>query len=425
MGGRVWSALEEDTFWKKIIPNSPKRLGVSRSNPEKTWQELSEMMTRLMGADARREYTALSLFEHYFQNAEKRRISPNARHLVNNYLRQRDGSHAKNKKNIGKKGEASKKDSAKNGAPPRAGNRTPHSVAGKKTDVSSPASPLSDVSPAKSDRGFDMSLAPGGGYAPQTPASHHRSGSAWYQPPEARQHSYSGYSPAPQQRHGSTPYSSAPFSPDNSSGRSQQASTRASSTDSRGSYNSVPSPIPTAPFPPPANGYSDLPPPFSERRTGHMYSPTRVSVTESRGSYNLPPFAQLNSLVHASTIHSAQGTTQLPPLSLPTAPFELYNRQQGYHDGRGAAYHYGFVTHDDDRLSTGQSTIGCQSYTNYANPYGNRHGRQDQPQVPIAPMHESSEHANELVKELVKVRVGGAGKGTDDNKENEDGLFVS
>ncbi|KAK3327260.1 hypothetical protein B0T19DRAFT_157745 [Cercophora scortea] len=427
MGGRVWSAQEEEMFWKKIIPHSPKRLGVSRSNPEKTWVELAEEMTRLMGDDARREYTPLSLFEHYFQNAEKQRISPNARHLVTSYLRQRDGRHVKNKKNnlkkeelsARKKGESSDQDSAAHETPSPAGSRTPDPVDDKKAEISSPASPVSDVSTAQSDHNPRTSSAPVGGYVPRTPASYPKSGTGWYQPPEARQHSYSDYSPAPQQRHGSTPYSSALFSSEIPRSASQHGSARASSTDSRGLYNPASPPIPSTPLPP-ANGYSDLPVSFSERRPGHLYSPTRVSVTEPRRSYNLPPLAQLNSLVQASTLHSAQVTTQLPPLSLTTAPFELYNRQQGYHGGRGAVNNYGAGTHDVSRLSTVPSTVGYQSYTDYSSPYTNRHGRQDQPQVQVAPMDETSEHANELVKARV-----GDGNGKDDNKENEDGLFVS
>jgi hypothetical protein len=61
MGGKIWSKEEEDAFWRTIIPRSPKRLGTDQLNDEETWDELAEVLTKIMGDDARRKYTALSL----------------------------------------------------------------------------------------------------------------------------------------------------------------------------------------------------------------------------------------------------------------------------------------------------------------------------------------------------------------------------
>ncbi|PHH53645.1 hypothetical protein CFIMG_001486RA [Ceratocystis fimbriata CBS 114723] len=78
MVGKQWSPGEEKFFWKKIVPRSPKRLGIHRLNPEDSWDHLAEIMQRSMGNDARRKYTGLSLFEHWFQNVVLPYVSKHA-----------------------------------------------------------------------------------------------------------------------------------------------------------------------------------------------------------------------------------------------------------------------------------------------------------------------------------------------------------
>ncbi|KAK3901845.1 hypothetical protein C8A05DRAFT_34452, partial [Staphylotrichum tortipilum] len=76
MGGKVWSREEEEFFWTKMVPHSPKRLGDDLQNEEQTWDWICEQMTHGMGDKARRTYTYLCVFEHYFQNAYLGRFSP-------------------------------------------------------------------------------------------------------------------------------------------------------------------------------------------------------------------------------------------------------------------------------------------------------------------------------------------------------------
>ncbi|KAK3378496.1 hypothetical protein B0H63DRAFT_249026 [Podospora didyma] len=97
MGGKVWSRDEEVVFWKQIVTQSPKRAGLDRLNAEKSWSSLATMMTRIMNAnkknpkeELRRNYTALGLFEHFFQNARNRNFSPNAHKFVTRHLQQED-----------------------------------------------------------------------------------------------------------------------------------------------------------------------------------------------------------------------------------------------------------------------------------------------------------------------------------------------
>ncbi|KAI1839857.1 hypothetical protein JX266_013940 [Neoarthrinium moseri] len=87
MGGRVWSDREERYFWRKAMPRSPKRVGADRAKTEKAWSELAPIMQRELGEYARRQYTGTMLFEHYFQNIETQRVSPNATLYVREYLR--------------------------------------------------------------------------------------------------------------------------------------------------------------------------------------------------------------------------------------------------------------------------------------------------------------------------------------------------
>ncbi|RYP57089.1 hypothetical protein DL770_010758 [Monosporascus sp. CRB-9-2] len=85
MGGKTWSEKEEHYFWRVIIAHSAKRAGVDRAKPEKSWDLLAQEMQRAMGSEARRDYTGTMLFEHYFQNIESGRKSPNAAIYVREY----------------------------------------------------------------------------------------------------------------------------------------------------------------------------------------------------------------------------------------------------------------------------------------------------------------------------------------------------
>ncbi|RYO92567.1 hypothetical protein DL766_002352 [Monosporascus sp. MC13-8B] len=85
MGGKTWSEKEEQHFWRVTIAYSAKRAGVDRAKPEKSWDLLAQEMQRAMGSEARRDYTGTMLFEHYFQNIESGRKSPNAAIYVREY----------------------------------------------------------------------------------------------------------------------------------------------------------------------------------------------------------------------------------------------------------------------------------------------------------------------------------------------------
>ncbi|RYP46408.1 hypothetical protein DL768_007375 [Monosporascus sp. mg162] len=92
MGGKTWSEKEEHHFWRVIIAYSPKRAGVDRAKPEKSWDLLAQEMQRAMGSEARRDYTGTMLFEHYFQNIESGRKSPNAAIYVREYMLKLDST---------------------------------------------------------------------------------------------------------------------------------------------------------------------------------------------------------------------------------------------------------------------------------------------------------------------------------------------
>ncbi|KAI1437275.1 hypothetical protein GGR50DRAFT_93665 [Xylaria sp. CBS 124048] len=93
MGGNVWSEAEEQHFWRVAIANSTKRAGIDIAKEEKPWASLAAEMQDAMGEDARRHYTGPMLVEHYFQNIESQRRSPNATRFVMEYLARRDTTH--------------------------------------------------------------------------------------------------------------------------------------------------------------------------------------------------------------------------------------------------------------------------------------------------------------------------------------------
>ncbi|KAI1648235.1 uncharacterized protein F4817DRAFT_364404 [Daldinia loculata] len=89
MTGKFWSPAEEKYFWKTVVAHSVKRAPADLSNDEKTWEELAVDMQREMERQgtARRWYTGSVLFEHYFQNVEGDRRSPNATPYVVEYMK--------------------------------------------------------------------------------------------------------------------------------------------------------------------------------------------------------------------------------------------------------------------------------------------------------------------------------------------------
>ncbi|KXH31820.1 hypothetical protein CNYM01_12724 [Colletotrichum nymphaeae SA-01] len=73
MPGKAWSKEEERVFWRSIVPISAKGIG---GGSARSWEDLAVIMQREMGPNAKRQYTQLSLVEHYFQNHDKEHFSP-------------------------------------------------------------------------------------------------------------------------------------------------------------------------------------------------------------------------------------------------------------------------------------------------------------------------------------------------------------
>ncbi|KAI0443588.1 hypothetical protein F4803DRAFT_574315 [Xylaria telfairii] len=94
MGGKIWSAAEERYFWRVAVRQSTKRVGIDLAKRGKSWDRLAADMQRAMGDSARRQYTGVMLFEHFFQNTEIQRRSPNAYVYVQEYLNKRDRSNS-------------------------------------------------------------------------------------------------------------------------------------------------------------------------------------------------------------------------------------------------------------------------------------------------------------------------------------------
>ncbi|KAM4056317.1 hypothetical protein HRG_003234 [Hirsutella rhossiliensis] len=80
MGGKTWSREEELYFWRTIVPMSPK--AAARTGKVVDWEQSALIMQRHFGKKARRNYTKLMLFEHYFQNITTGHESPRAADLV-------------------------------------------------------------------------------------------------------------------------------------------------------------------------------------------------------------------------------------------------------------------------------------------------------------------------------------------------------
>ncbi|KAL7915190.1 hypothetical protein GGI35DRAFT_173095 [Trichoderma velutinum] len=86
MGGKTWSRQEERFFWKIIVPQSPK--AVKPADRIHDWKVCAEIMQRELGVNARRKYSKLMLFEHYFQNVQTGHKSPCAREFVVEHKRE-------------------------------------------------------------------------------------------------------------------------------------------------------------------------------------------------------------------------------------------------------------------------------------------------------------------------------------------------
>ncbi|KAB5545674.1 hypothetical protein GE09DRAFT_1224631 [Coniochaeta sp. 2T2.1] len=97
MGGALWTELEEQYFWNVVITNSDKRIGhdmKTQRDQVKSWETLAEEMKAAMKEELKkqgkaplRDYTALTLAEHWDKNVMQDRISKHARGHVEAYLR--------------------------------------------------------------------------------------------------------------------------------------------------------------------------------------------------------------------------------------------------------------------------------------------------------------------------------------------------
>ncbi|KJZ73156.1 hypothetical protein HIM_07540 [Hirsutella minnesotensis 3608] len=85
MGGKTWSREEELFFWRTIVPMSPK--SATQSGKAVDWEQCALIMLKHFGDKARRKYTKLMLFEHYFQNITTGHKSPRATDLVTEHKR--------------------------------------------------------------------------------------------------------------------------------------------------------------------------------------------------------------------------------------------------------------------------------------------------------------------------------------------------
>ncbi|KAK5993590.1 hypothetical protein PT974_07024 [Cladobotryum mycophilum] len=98
MGGKTWSREEEHMFWRVVVPQSPK--AVNPSDRLINWETCAQTMQEKMGKGARRRYTKLMLFEHYFQNVTTGHKSPHARKFVLEHKRQLTMVHGEDTRSI-------------------------------------------------------------------------------------------------------------------------------------------------------------------------------------------------------------------------------------------------------------------------------------------------------------------------------------
>ncbi|POS79416.1 hypothetical protein DHEL01_v202174 [Diaporthe helianthi] len=97
MGGKVWSDVEEEIFWTVLARRAPpgfhkesKAKKKSHHELAKSWAPLIDVMKSLMleknpgmtEDDLPRSYSAISIYEHWFQNLVQGKLSPHAgRHV--------------------------------------------------------------------------------------------------------------------------------------------------------------------------------------------------------------------------------------------------------------------------------------------------------------------------------------------------------
>jgi hypothetical protein len=73
MGGKIWTAEEEEVFWNQIVPQSYHRLGADRTAyPGRDWAALGREMRDAMGQyyhardeEPPREYSGQALCKYY------------------------------------------------------------------------------------------------------------------------------------------------------------------------------------------------------------------------------------------------------------------------------------------------------------------------------------------------------------------------
>ncbi|KAI1192313.1 hypothetical protein F5X97DRAFT_329785 [Nemania serpens] len=90
MGGKIWSEAEEKYFWRTAVSWSPKRAGIDTTKPERSWDQLAIDMQASMGDAARRQYSGGLLFDHWNQNVNSQRRSPNAGIYLQEYKTKRN-----------------------------------------------------------------------------------------------------------------------------------------------------------------------------------------------------------------------------------------------------------------------------------------------------------------------------------------------
>jgi hypothetical protein len=77
MGGKIWTAEEEEVFWNQVVPQSYHRLGADRTaNPGRDWDALGKGMRYAMqqyyeakGEEIPRLYSGQSLCEYTGRHA--------------------------------------------------------------------------------------------------------------------------------------------------------------------------------------------------------------------------------------------------------------------------------------------------------------------------------------------------------------------
>ncbi|KAF4449819.1 hypothetical protein F53441_7014 [Fusarium austroafricanum] len=85
MGGKNWSAEEEQMLWEVVIPRSP--AGANPAEQTMSWERCAEWMNEMSGDTPNRVYTCSMIYEHYYQNIKPGKVSRHAGRYVDKYLR--------------------------------------------------------------------------------------------------------------------------------------------------------------------------------------------------------------------------------------------------------------------------------------------------------------------------------------------------